>query len=110
MMEYDLMCALSSGDSSPSGSSDLLTSAISGFTPETPEYEALLRIIAEQECDDVPDVPVVRLAPRSVFLRLALIIDSFFLVTCLSNWATNIRHLLGGVTHKASSQGKTASV
>jgi hypothetical protein len=58
-MEYDLMCALSSGDSSSSGSSDLLTSAIGGLTPETPEYEALLRIIAEQECDDVPDVPVV---------------------------------------------------
>lgn len=56
-MEYNLMCAIGSAsheDLLASGS-DLLTSAISGTTSGGRDYEALLRVIMEDECDDVPD-------------------------------------------------------
>jgi hypothetical protein len=51
------MCAIGSvscEDLLASGS-DLLTSAISRTTSGDHNYEALLRVIAEDECDDVPD-------------------------------------------------------
>jgi hypothetical protein len=57
-MDYNLMCATGSAshkDLLTSGSSDLLISATSRTTSGGHDYEALLRIIAEDECDDVPD-------------------------------------------------------
>jgi hAT family C-terminal dimerisation region len=57
-MEYNLMCATGSAsheDLLASGSSDLLISATSGTTSGGCDYEALLRIIAEDECDDIAD-------------------------------------------------------
>lgn len=57
-MEYDWMCATSSAsreDLLPSSFGDLLISAISGTTSDSHDYEALLRVIAEDKCDDVPD-------------------------------------------------------
>lgn len=57
-MEYHLMCvtgSLSREDLLTSGSDDLLISAVSGTTSGSQNYDALLRVIAEDECDDVPD-------------------------------------------------------
>ncbi|KAG1894083.1 uncharacterized protein F5891DRAFT_1195634 [Suillus fuscotomentosus] len=56
-MEYNLMCVIGSAsreDLLASGG-DLLTSAISGTTSGSHDHEALLRVIVEDKCDDVPD-------------------------------------------------------
>lgn len=57
-MEYDLMCVMGSvshEDLLASGCGDVLISAISATTSGSRDYEALLRVIAEDECADVPD-------------------------------------------------------
>jgi hypothetical protein len=64
-MEYHLMCVTGVGreDLLICGSDDLLVSAGSGTTSGSHDYEVLLRVIAEDECDDVPDdVPDISLA------------------------------------------------
>jgi hypothetical protein len=68
-MEYHLMChaAADTGSGDPlmlDSTSDLLVSAASTRTACSSEYKILLRIIAEDECDDIPDVAdVLALAP-----------------------------------------------
>jgi hypothetical protein len=64
-MEYHLMCVTGVGreDLLICGSDDLLVSAGSRTTSGSHDYEVLLRVIAEDECDDVPDdVPDISLA------------------------------------------------
>lgn len=64
-MEYHLMCVTGVGreDLLICGSDDLLVSTGSGTTSGSHDYEVLLRVIAEDECDDVPDdVPDISLA------------------------------------------------
>jgi hypothetical protein len=57
-IEYHLMCVTGSSsheDLLMSGSDNLLISAISGTTSSSQNYDALLNIIAEDECDNIPD-------------------------------------------------------
>jgi hypothetical protein len=57
-MEYYLLYALdlpSSDKTLPPCSSSLFLSATSGTTSSSGNHDALLRIIAEKECDNIPD-------------------------------------------------------